>query len=262
MENEVLIINDLNTETPKGELNNKNNYILGSNPQINNYKNFYDKEVTNKIKYELEKDLINKQKQLYNSNIIQKNKENKKHKLVLLDLETEQNKQLKEIENLLEGGITKTKLNQLEQKYKYNTEISEMINSYKIRMSTLGNNNNIINSGSIYNKTDININNNLNREIIIRNKIRVYKEKLSKPFLERIEKEKKNEYKRVEMLSKIKDKKLKKDMEKKFGIERGRIDMELTKEKENINKAIKNYEKSLYESENLDIEPKNNFFYE
>ena len=38
--------------------------------------------------------------------------------------------------------------------------------------------------------------------------------------------------------------------------------MELTKEKENINKAIKNYEKSLYESENLDIEPKNNFFYE
>ena len=121
-------------------------------------------------------------------------------------------------------------------------------------MSTLGNNNNIINSGSIYNKTDININNinnSLNRERMIRNKIKVYKEKLSKPFLERIEKEKKNEYKRVEMLSKIKDKKLKKDMEKKFGIERGRIDMELTKEKKNINKAIKNYEKSFHYFNNL-----------
>ena len=255
MENEVLIINNLNTETPKEELNNKNNYILGSNPQLNDYQKFYNKEVTNKIKYELEKDLINKQKQFYNNDKSEQNKENKKHKLVLLDLENEQNNQLKEVENILKGGITNKKLNQLEEKYKYNKEIIEMINSYKIKISQLENNNKIKNSS---------INNNeLNREIIIKNKLKIYKEKISKQFLEKVEKEKKNEYKRIQILNKINDKKLKEDMEAKFAIERGKIDMELTKEKENINKAIKDYEKSLLESNNLDIvSPKNNFFYE
>jgi hypothetical protein len=281
MEHEELVINGSNNETLNNNIelnNNKNNYITGdNNNQIDNYKKYNDKEVTNKIKYELEKDLIKKQKQSYN---------NKRNKLLLLDLETEKDKNLKDIENILEGGVTDTNLRKLENKYKYNKEITELINSYKIKKSTIENNtiisNNLndsntnsiqlskINTPKIIsnrhtknrNYTDL-FNKNLTREEIIKNKLRIYKDKISKPFLEKVEKEKKNEYKRIQILNKINDPNLKENMETKFAIERGKVEKELTQEKERINKSIKNYEENLLKSENLDnVVPKNSIFFE
>ena len=317
-------------------ISNKNNFILGNNTQITDYKKFHEKEVTNKIKYELEKDLINKQKESYNIKFLSSkkksldNKEDKKrNKLTLLDLEEEQDKEIKDIENMLCGGITDIKLRQLEEKYKDNKEVIEMINAYKSKKNTIENNNinninfNTNNSNnfnessnsvqinnkikpSIYknkhskinNYTDLspfyyisngnkasnnmwgyndkikyrsgrnkshNINkrNELSREEIIQNKLRIYKDKISKPFMEKIEKEKMNEYKRIQVLNKINDPTIKENLETKFAIERGKIDMELTREKEKINKAIKSYEESLLQSENLNnISPKSNIFFE
>ena len=112
------------------------------------------------------------------------------------------------------------------------------------------------------NYTDL-FNKNLTREEIIKNKLRIYKDKISKPFLEKVEKEKKNEYKRIQILNKINDPNLKENMETKFAIERGKVEKELTQEKERINKSIKNYEENLLKSENLDnVVPKNSIFFE
>ena len=284
MEHEELVINGSNNETLNNNIelnNNKNNYITGNNNnQIDNYKKYNDKEVTNKIKYELEKDLIKKQKQSYN---------NKRNRLLLLDLDTEQDKKLKDIENILEGGINDTNLRKLENKYKDNKEITELINSYKLKKSTIENNTILSNNTNNLNDSNTNsiqiskihtpkimnnkysknrnytdlFNKNLTREEIIQNKLRIYKEKISKPFLEKVEKEKKNEYKRIQILNKINDPNLKENMETKFAIERGKIEHELAQEKEKINKAIKNYKENLLKSENLDnVIPKNNIFFE
>jgi hypothetical protein len=213
---------------------NKNNFIMGNN----NYRNIYDKEVINKLKYELEKDLINKQKKLYNNKIISGGK----------NIDNEQKQKLKEIENLLKDGITNTKLNQLEEKYKNNKEILQLINSYKLKISTIDSNN---------------INNNLTREEIIKNKLDIFKEKIYKPFWQKIENEKKNEYKRIQLLKEIKDPLTRENLETKFAIERGKVDNELTMEKERINKAIKSYEESLLQTENLSkINARPSIFYE
>ena len=306
LEHEELIINESNKNRiinyNKDLLNNKNNYIIGNNNHINNYKKIYDKEVTNKIKYELEKDLLIKQKQNYthklmtgknssleNSEVnINKTKDKKRGKLTLSDLDNEQNEKLTEIENILKGGITDTKLNQLKIKYRDNKKVLELINIYKEKKSTIENNDNnsnissISNSNSLMNNTKYNTTNNIKskkikysqyeqipgrreftREEIIQNKINIFKNKIYCPFFDKIKKEKENERKRLELLKQITDPIVRESVEAKFAIERGRVDMELTNEKEKINKAIKNYEKYLMQSENLSrVNANTNIFFE
>jgi hypothetical protein len=106
--------------------------------------------------------------------------------------------------------------------------------------------------------------NTITQEQIIQNKLRIFKDKMYKPFLDKVEKEKKKEYKRVQILKKISDPKIKNNLETKFGIERGIVDLELTKEKEKINKAIKDYENQLLinENENQKAMEENNIFFD
>lgn len=129
LDEDYLIINDSNNDIVNIENKMSKNNFMKENPIIDennleDYKKIYDKEVSNKIKYELQKDLLNKQKKNFNliklnfedkldgrknivksNNLIDKTKDNKRVKLTLLDLETKNDKKLKEIENLLKGGI-------------------------------------------------------------------------------------------------------------------------------------------------------------
>ena len=98
---------------------------------------------------------------------------------------------------------------------------------------------------------------------IIKNKVKLYKEKVYKPFFNKIEKEKKNENKRIQLLNSINDANIKSCLEAQFGVQRGKIYYELSKEQEKINKDIKNYEVQLKLNENEKqkvIEQKNIFF--
>ena len=105
--------------------------------------------------------------------------------------------------------------------------------------------------------------NGLTKEEIIQNKLKIFKDKIYKPFWEKVEKEKKNEYKRIQILKKITDPSIKENLENKFAMERGKIDFELTQEKERINKAVKEYEDNLMMSENLNnSNSKLNIFFE
>ena len=104
----------------------------------------------------------------------------------------------------------------------------------------------------------------MTQEQIIQNKLKIYKDKMYKPFFDKVEKEKNKEYKRIQILKKINDPKIKSNLETKFGIERGKIDLELTKEKEKINRAIKEYENELIinENENQKALEQNNIFFD
>ena len=373
LDEEELIINDSNNDVVNlGNKMSKNNFMK-ENPtldeeNIEDYKRIYDKEVSNKIKYELQKDLLNKQKKSYNmmisnnnrnkseagskkiikNNLIDKSNDKKRTKLTLFDLETSNDKEIKEIEKLLKGGVDENKLNKLENIYKDNKEIMSIINSYKSQKSNLDNNymgdslsnsikiininrthkknasaseikpndkkgkmvklpkshynnsslgNNYVNQSqtsikdyldlspfyyisngnkisknmwgyndknSIASSNNYNNNNNMSKEEIIQNKLKIYKEKLYKPFFDKVEKEKNNELKRVQILNSINDPTLKSNLENKFGIERGKIDLELNKEKEKINRAIKKYEKELImnESKNMKAMEQNNIFFD
>jgi hypothetical protein len=85
-----------------------------------------------------------------------------------------------------------------------------------------------------------------------------------KPFFDKVEKEKNKELKRLQILRSINDPTIKINLETKFGIERGKVDLELTKEKEKINKAIKDYENELLlnENENQKALEQNNIFFD
>ena len=349
LDHEELIVNDsVNNDTDNLNYNNKNNNYMTTNEenQINDYKKIYDKEVTNKIQFELEQDLINKQKENYSKRIMSGKKrkfdknsselidDKKRNKLTLLDLESQTDKKMKEIENLLKGGVTDTKLQQLEINYKDNKDIMRVIYKYKTKKYNLENSsNNISNINNNFNDTHVNNSNTiqvvniskynntnkkqsqikdysdlspfyyitngnktsenmwgyndkikykngrnnkndnnknnprdkvgLSREEIMQNKLRIFKDKIYKPFLEKVEKEKKNEFKRIEILKKINDPKLRENLESKYAMERGKIDFELTKEKERINKAIKDYEDNLILGESMNLpHPKTNIFFE
>ena len=327
LEQEELIINEsVNDEIIK--IKNKNNFtneIEIDEKNINNFKKIYDKEISNKIKYELEKDLINLQKKSYNimkmpelnnkskdkiinnnNNLLELNTDRKRNKLTLVDIEINNNKRIKEIDQLFKGGIDENKLKQLENIYNNNKEIMNIINIYKNQKLSLekgfdlleeplsdlktikldDNNQNKIKYNNKYyngnknNKTSLSfqnyidisnenqlskniINNNISQEKIIQNKIKIFKDKMYKPFLDKIEKEKNLEKKRIEILKNINDINIKNSLETKFGIERGKIDLELTKEKKKINNAIKKYEIQLImnENENLKIIESKNTFY-
>ena len=256
--------------------------------------------------------------------------ENKRNKLTLLDLETQTDKKIKEIENLLKGGVTDTKLQQLELQYKDNKDIMGVIYKYKTKKYNLENSNNINNTNANFNDSNnnsiqiVNLNkysnsnknrnlmkeysdlspfyyisngnkvsksmwgyndkikyknarNNYNnskganpnekigltKEEIIQNKLKIFRDKIYKPFWEKVEKEKKNEYKRIQILKKITDPTIRENLETKFAIERGKIDFELTQEKDRINKAIKDYENNLLLGENMkNPSSKSNIFFE
>ena len=342
LDHEELIINDDANDTNNINFNsiNRNNFFQDEN-QLNDYKKIYNEEVTNKIKYELEQDLINKQKENVDRRIksaklrkIEKiksdlGKDTGRHKLTLLDLESQKNQKMKEIEKLLKGGVNDTKLKQLEENYKNNRDVMEIIYKYKTKKYNIENSNSINNCNYIsepknntnsiqvvnlnkfqnklkkqnkmkeftdlspfyyisngnkvsnnmwgYNekkkitnsKSCLNINSNtkedniLRSQEIIQNKLNIFKKKIFTPFWEKVEKEKKNEIKREQILRKINDPKIKQNLESKYAIERGKIDFELTREKERINKAIKDYEDSLIVGESYNKpEPKANIFFE
>ena len=340
LDHEELIINDDGNDTMNINFNsiNRNNFFHDEN-QLNDYKKIYNEEVTNKIKYELEQDLINKQKENVNRRIksaklrrlekIKSDSGKGRNKLTLLDLESQKNQKIKEIEKLLKGGVNDTKLKQLEENYKNNRDVMEIIYKYKTKKYNIENNNSVNNynyisepknnSNSIqvfnlnkyqnklkkqnkmkeftdlspfyyisngnkvsnnmwgYNKKSkfsnskscLNINSNtkednlLSSQEIIQNKLNIFKKKIYTPFWEKVEKEKRNEIKREQILRKIDDPKIKENLESKYAIERGKIDFELTKEKERISKAIKDYEDSLIIIENLNKpEAKTNIFFD
>ena len=302
LEKESLTIN----ESDKDGIifNNKNNNINEIDEKnIINFKKIFDQEISNKIKYELQKDLINKQKKSYNMMILSGLKENnielndnkKKNKLTIINLENNKNQTIKEIEELLKGGIDSNKLKKLESKYNNNKEIINIINIYRTNKLNLekgfnlseeplsdykriiksddnfitehnnkySNGNKKINNQSSFsfqNYSEMSpfyyiskgsnlskniINNNFNQEQIIQNKIKLFKDKMYKPFLDKIEKEKNIEYKRIQILKTINDPNIKNSLETLFGIERGKVDLELTKERDKINNAIKKYEYKL-----------------
>jgi hypothetical protein len=360
---------------------NKNNNNSSYNVNINNYQRINDKEVTNMIKYELQKDLLNKQKKSYNMMILTdlRNKQDagydngknynifntnhhKRTKLTLIDLENNKDKNLKEIEQLLKGGIDDNKLMKLENTYKNNKEVMSLINNYKLKKKNLeynnlieeesssnslklininrgynkpknikdennniklkvraksgkglyhghaastgnlnyynnnyfNNNNNqsvssyqdyydlspfyYISNGNKYSKNmwgyndknNLNIecptlnSNNITQDQIIQNKLRIYRDIVYKPFLDKVEREKINEYKRIQILRRINDPEVKSTLENKFSIQRGKIDLELNKEKAKINKAIRDYETHLIlnENENKKILEENNIFFD
>ena len=132
-------------------------------------------------------------------------------------------------------------------------------NGNKISKNMWGYNEKIKNSSS----TKCINNNNISQEQIIQNKLNIYKEKMYKPFLDKVEKEKNIEFKRVQLLKNIDDPILKSSLESKFGVQRGKIALELNKEKDKIIKSIKDYKKQLIinESKNKEIEQKNDNYY-
>ena len=357
LEQELIEIDSRNNDIVNIE--SKNNNFISDNideNNLNDFKKIYDKEVSNKLKYELQKDLLDKQKKSYNmmilsglrnksengkknnfkiNNLLDNAGEKKRNKLTLLDLENKKDKNIKDIEKLLKGGVDENKLMKLENIYKDNKEIMNIINNYKNKKMNLENNFieepsssnslNIININRVrkpkiikdeinvrnkefklrpksgknshhsnisvgnpnnhrYNQSSSSIqdfydlapfyyisngnklsknmwgyndyinktndfttiiNNNMTQEQIIQNKLKIYKDKVYKPFFDKVEKEKHNEYKRLQILRSINDPKIKSNLENKFGIDRGKIDFELNKEKEKINKAIRDYETKL-----------------
>ena len=335
IDQEEIFVNDSGNETLNFNYNVRNNNFILSNEenQMNDYKKIYDKEVTNKIQYELEQDLINKQKLNYSKRLLSGKKkkldknnselvnDKKRNKLTLLDLENQTDKKIKEIENLLKGGVTDTKLQQLEISYKDNKDIMGVIYKYKTKKYNIENSDNFndlknnsiqivnlsrynnslktstkikdysdlspfyyISNGNKVSKSmwgynekikqnnlgnknksmkDVMDNNGLTREEIIQNKLKIFKDKIYKPFWDKVEKEKKNEYKRIQILKKITDPTTKQNLENKFAMERGKIDFELTQEKERINRAVKEYEDNLMNTESLNqSNSKHNIFFE
>ena len=169
LEKEVININETNNKNEIIEI--ENNYINGNidDNNIKDYQKLYDKEVSNKLKYELQKDLLNRQKKGYNlmlltnlknksqdmknlkiKNLMDLKNNGKKNKLTLSDLENDKDKKIKEMEILLKGGIDENKLKKLENIYKDNKEIIIIINKYKAKKSNLENNNNLFDDSVSY----------------------------------------------------------------------------------------------------------------
>ena len=351
---EVISINDLDNNDII-TIEKKNNYMGQklNEKDINNYRKIKDKEISYKINNELKENLFNKKRKYYNFAIMNELKNNRKtknsiflelksksnrNKKEILDLEAHKKNRIKNIEQILKDGIDKKTLKVLESYYKYNNEINEIINEYKMQklmlekeeinkenlfdlmrkdkvyiksINKLNNNkiyintinkkiyyqnNRSIDNLNIYNKClslnmeypdlypfydltngiklsehndekrnnkIICLNNFMSKEQTIQNKLNMFKKKAYKPFLNKIEKEKIKEKKRIQLINSIKDSNIKSILEAQFGIMRGKIDYELKKEKEKINREIKNYEVQLMLNENesqKEKEQKNIFF--
>ena len=94
--------------------------------------------------------------------------------------------------------------------------------------------------------------NKISVESDIKEKIRLYKDILSKQFLEKVQQEKKNEEMRLKELEKIEDKNKKYLLEKKFRKERALVFMRLERENQKINEKINMYEYNLKNIDKID----------
>ena len=94
--------------------------------------------------------------------------------------------------------------------------------------------------------------NKISVESDIKEKIRLYKDVLSKQFLEKVQQEKKNEEMRLKELEKIEDKNKKYLLEKKFRKERALVFMRLERENQKINEKINMYEYNLKNIDKID----------
>ena len=94
--------------------------------------------------------------------------------------------------------------------------------------------------------------NKISAESDIKEKIRIYKDVLSKQFLEKVQQEKKNEEMRLKELEKIEDKNKRYLLEKKFRKERALVFMRLERENQKINEKINMYEYNLKNIDKID----------
>ena len=94
--------------------------------------------------------------------------------------------------------------------------------------------------------------NKVSNESDIREKIKLYKDLLSKQFFEKVQKEKENEEMRLKELEKIEDKNKKYQLEKKFRKERALVYMRLERENQKINEKINMYEFNLKNIDKID----------
>ena len=100
----------------------------------------------------------NKNNDNINMNTLDINNEKNRKKLTLFDLENKKDKNIKEIDKLLKGGVDENKIMKLENSYKYNKDIMNYINNYKNKEMTLEHNNLIEEESSSYSLKIININ--------------------------------------------------------------------------------------------------------
>ena len=94
--------------------------------------------------------------------------------------------------------------------------------------------------------------NKVSNESDIREKIKLYKDLLSKQFFEKVQQEKENEEMRLKELEKIEDKNKKYQLEKKFRKERALVYMRLERENQKINEKINMYEFNLKNIDKID----------
>ena len=87
--------------------------------------------------------------------------------------------------------------------------------------------------------------NKISNEPDVKEKLRLYKELLSKQFYKRVQQEKENEELRLKELEKIVDKNAKYQLEKKFRKERALVYIRLERENQKINDKISLYEMNL-----------------
>ena len=94
--------------------------------------------------------------------------------------------------------------------------------------------------------------NKISNESDIKDKIKLYKELLSKQFFQKVQKEKENEEMRLKELEKIEDKNKRYQLEKKFRKERALVFMRLERENQKINEKINMYEFNLKNIDKID----------
>ena len=94
--------------------------------------------------------------------------------------------------------------------------------------------------------------NKVTSESDIKEKIKLYKDLLSKQFFEKVQQEKENEEMRLKELEKIEDKNKKYQLEKKFRKERALVYMRLERENQKINEKINMYEFNLKNIDKID----------
>ena len=94
--------------------------------------------------------------------------------------------------------------------------------------------------------------NKVSSESDIKERIKLYKDLLSKQFFEKVQQEKENEEMRLKELEKIEDKNKKYQLEKKFRKERALVYMRLERENQKINEKINMYEFNLKNIDKID----------
>jgi len=101
------------------------------------------------------------------------------------------------------------------------------------------------------NKKALTESNKISNESDIKEKLRLYKNLLSKQFYEKVQQEKENEENRLKELEKIEDRNKRYELEKKFRKERALVFMRLERENQKLNDKINLYEYKLKNINNI-----------